>query len=161
MDWRNIVDNIYMLYNEFIDWYLVQPIYGQILAIIGIIALLTLAVILIYYIIKGIAYLIFYTLKGIYYLLKGIGFGIFKLGDGFYNLVSGKHKSKKQIENNMLPIKVQISRINTNTLFCNECGRKFSEKMMTNILSNRTVFCVNCGKEYNLIEFQKYLTLTH
>ena len=70
MDWRNIVDKIYLMYNEFVEWYLVQPIYGQILAIIGIIALLALAVTLIYYVIKGIAYLIFYILKGIYYLLK-------------------------------------------------------------------------------------------
>lgn len=160
MDWRNIVDNIYLWYNEFIEWYLVQPIYGQILAIIGIIALLALAVTLIYYVIKGIAYLIFYTLKGIYYLLKGIGLGIFKLCEGFYYLVSGESKPKKQTENNNAHIDIQFNGINTNILFCNECGKRFSEKMMEKILSNGSVFCVNCGKEFNLIEFQKLSTLT-
>ena len=161
MDWRNIVDNSYLWYNEFVEWYLVQPIYGQILAIIGIIALLALAVTLIYYVIKGIAYLIFYILKGIYYLLKGIGLGIFKLCEGFYNLVSGKSKTKKQTENNNLYIGNQINRTDYNILYCNECGKRFSENMINKTLSNGNVFCVYCGKEFNLIEFQKLLTLTH
>lgn len=161
MDWRNIVDNIYLWYNEFIEWYLVQPIYGQILAIIGIIALLALAVTLIFYAIKGIAYLVFYILKGIYYLLKGIGLGIFKLCEGFYNLVSGKSKTKKQTENNNVHIGDQINRTDYNILYCNDCGKRFSENMMKKILSNGNVFCVNCGKEFNLIEFQKDLTLIH
>jgi hypothetical protein len=161
MDWRNIVDSIYVWYNEFLEWYVVQPIYGQILAIIGIIALLSLAVTIIYYVIKGIAYLIFYTLKGIYYLLKGIGLGIFKLCEGFYNLVSGESKSKKQIENNNVNIGNQFNRINSNILYCNECGKRFSEKMMKKILSNGNVFCVNCGKEFNLTEFPKIITPTH
>lgn len=161
MDWRNIADHIYSMYNEFIEWYLVQPIYGQVLAIIGIIALLALAVTLVYYVIKGTAYLIFYTLKGIYYLLKGIGLGFFKLCEGFYNLVSGEYKSKKQTENNNVHIGNQINRINNNILYCNECGKRFSEKMMEKILSFGNVFCVNCGKEFNLIEFKNIITPTH
>jgi len=161
MDWRNIVENIYLGYNEFLEWYLVQPIYGQVLAIIGIIALLALAVTLIYYVIKGIAYLIFYTLKGIYYLLKGIGLGIFKLCEGFYKLVSGEFKTKKQTEINNGHTGSQFNGMNTNVLFCNECGKRFSEKMMEKILSNGNVFCINCGKDFNLIELQKHLTLTH
>ena len=161
MDWRNIVDNIYLWYNEFIEWYLVQPIYGQVLAIIGIIALLSLAVIAIYYVIIGISYLIYYTLKGIYYLLKGIGLGIFKLCEGFYNLVSGEYKSKKQTVNNPVHIEDQFNSVWNNILYCNECGKRFSDKMMKKIVTNGNVFCVNCGKEFYLNEFQKYLTLTH
>ncbi|MFX0083319.1 MAG: hypothetical protein ACFE94_16355 [Candidatus Hodarchaeota archaeon] len=161
MDWRNIIDNIYLWYNEFLDWYLVQPIYGQILAIIGIIALLALAVTLIYYVIKGIAYLIFYTLKGIYYLLKGIGLGIFKLCKGFYNLVSGEYKSKKQIYNNNIHIENQFTQINRNTLYCKECGKGFSEKMMKKIFAHGNVFCVNCGKEYTLAELPRLIIPAH
>jgi hypothetical protein len=161
MDWRNIVDKFYLIYNEFVEWYLVQPIYGQLLSIVGIIALLSLAVVAIYYVIKGIAYLIYYTLKGIYYLLKGIGLGFSKLCEGFYNLVSGKSKTKKQTENKDLLVEEQINRSNNKILYCTECGKKFSENMMNKLLSIGNVFCVNCGKEINLIDFQNHLTLTH
>jgi len=161
MDWRNIVDTIYLWYNEFIEWYSVQPIYGQILSIVGIIALLALAVTLIYYVIKGIAYLIYYTLKGIYYLLKGIGLGVFKLCEGFYNLVSGKYKTKKQTEDTILLVEDQINNINNTVLYCTECGKRFSENMIKKIFSIGNVFCVNCGKEFNLLDFQNHITLTH
>ncbi|MFX1345521.1 MAG: hypothetical protein ACFFBC_04675 [Promethearchaeota archaeon] len=161
MDWRNIIDTLYLWYNEFIEWYSVQPIYGQVLAIVGIIALLSLAIVAIYYVIKGIAYLIYYILKGIYYLLKGIGLGFSKLCEGFYNLISGKNKTKKPTENNNLLAGDQINRFNNCILYCTECGKRFSENMMNKILSIGNVFCVNCGKELNLIDFQNHLTLTH
>ena len=159
MDWKNIADTIFLWYNEFVEWYLVQPIYGQILSIIGIIALLALVITLIYYVIKGIAYLFYYILKGIYYLLKGIGLGIFKLCEGFYKLVSGDLKANKQIENNNTYSENQFNGTKYNIIFCTECGKKFSEKMIRKILLNGNVFCVNCGKEFIRNEFQ--ISLTH
>ncbi|MFX1376090.1 MAG: hypothetical protein ACFFA0_09780 [Promethearchaeota archaeon] len=160
MDLRKIAETIYLWYNEFIDWYLVQPIYGQILAIVGIITLLALAVTLIYYIIKGIAYLIYYILKGIYYLLKGIGLGIYKLCEGFYNLVSGESRHNKQTKNNNNHNADQFYENFNNQFYCSECGKKFSEKMMIKLSSQGKIFCVNCGKEFHLSKFEKPLTLT-
>lgn len=159
MDWKNIADTIILWYNEFIEWYLVQPIYGQILSIIGIIALLALVITLVYYVIKGIAYLIYYFLKGIYLLLKGIGLGIFKLCEGFYKLVSGEIKIKKPTTENNVYNGNQDNQIKSNLIYCNECGRRFSEKMMRKILSRENVFCTNCGKEFYFSEFQ--ISLTH
>ena len=159
MDWKNIADTIFMWYNEFVEWYLVQPIYGQILSIIGIIVILALVITLIYYVIKGIAYLFYYILKGIYYLLKGIGLGIFKLCEGFYKLVSGKLKANKQIENINANSEDQFNRIQKKIIFCTECGKRFSEKMVRKILLNGNVYCVNCGKEITLNEFQ--ISLSH
>jgi len=57
MDWENLLENISVWYNIFLEWYSQQPLYGQVLAIIGIIAILVSIVILIYYIIKGIAWI--------------------------------------------------------------------------------------------------------
>ncbi|MFX1278541.1 MAG: hypothetical protein ACFFA3_03940 [Promethearchaeota archaeon] len=150
MEWEDIIDNLYLWYNEFIEWYSVQPIYGQILSIIGIIALLALLVTLIYYVIKGIAYLVYYILKGIYLLLKYIGLGIFKLCEGFYKLVSGEMKIDNTNDSNL----IQPAMTQTNVLFCNECGRKFSEKMIRKIRLHGNVFCVHCGKEFTLKEYQ-------
>lgn len=161
MDWSNILENIGVWYNIFIEWYLEQPLYGQILVIIGIIALLALVIVLVYYIIKGIAYLIYYIIKGVYYLLKGIGYGFYKLSEGFYFLVSGRTKSLTQkniqinIPNNS-PNEYQY-----NIGYCSECGRKISEKARLHLETNGMIFCVNCGKELRLSHALKPLTLSH
>ena len=130
-------------FNEFIGWYSVLPIEAQVFVIIGILALLALAITILYYTIKGIAYLVFYILKGTYLLLKGIGYLFFKLFEGFYNLVSGKtnFQQKELIKNNNQAFK---------TIFCSECGRRFSEKMVQRLLNSEKAFCGNCGKEYRL-----------
>ncbi|MHA2281008.1 MAG: hypothetical protein ACXAC5_09160 [Promethearchaeota archaeon] len=152
MDWRDIVDNLYLWYNEFINWYLEQPIYGQILSIIGIIAILALIIIIVYYIIKGIVYLIYYILKGIYYLLKGIGLMFFKLSEGFYYLVSGKKKPEKLMKNEC-PQRIIGG---TNKIFyCSECGIVLSAKMVNQMFSQNIAYCVNCGKGLRLIEYQE------
>jgi len=149
MDWSNIFENIFLWYNEFADWYLIQSVYVQILSIIGIITLLSLTIILIYYLIKGIAYLIYYILKGIYYLLKGIGYGFFKLCEGFYKLISGSSNSKTQTENKSIPFEESNRRT---IMYCTECGKAFSEKIITKLFNNRIVFCVNCGKNFKLVD---------
>ncbi len=157
MDWRDIIDNLTLWYNEFINWYLVQPIYGQILSIIGIIAILTLIITLVYYIIKGIAYLIYYILKGIYYILKGIGLLFYKLCKGFYDLISGEKKLKKQTQNDNLQNAMSIR---NNNLYCTECGKRFTEKMINQMLLRNIAYCVNCGKGLRLIKYQEPLIPT-
>ncbi len=146
---KYIFDSINKWYNEFIEWYMVQPIYGQIFAIIGIFVLLALAIILIYYVIKGIAYLVFYIIKGVYYILKGIGYGFFKLFEGFYKLVSGKRKS--QVKENIETDEKHIDTNELNIIYCSECGRRFTKKMNHQLSVNGIAFCVNCGKQFRLI----------
>ncbi len=60
--------NIYVFgtpWQEIVDWFLVQPIYGQILVLIGVFAVLALAIVIAYYVLKGAAYLVYYVLKGV------------------------------------------------------------------------------------------------
>jgi hypothetical protein len=145
MDWETFLENLGVWYSLFTEWYLEQPIFGQVLAIIGIIALLALSITLIYYIIKGIAYLVYYIIKGVFYLLKYIGYGFFKLCESFYLLVSGKPRSKAQKNNHF---KNQNSFNEEHRVFieyCCECGKKITNKMKNHIKANEIVFCVNCG----------------
>ena len=159
MDWKNIVDTLYIWYYEFIEWYMIQPIYGQIFAIIGILTILALLVTLVFYIIKGIAYLFFYILKGVYYLLKGIGLGIFKLCEGFYRLVSGKHLPLKHSQNDNFQVNINDGVKTNMILFCSQCGKRFSEKMINRMFTIGLTYCINCGKEFKAVEFHKSLSL--
>ncbi len=158
MDWRDIINNLHLWYMEFVDWYLVQPIYGQILTIVGIIAILALVITVVYYILKGIAYLVYYILKGTYYLLKGIGLGFFKLSEGLYYLVSGEQNPKKQTKNDNCEANLEV---NNTILYCSECGIRLSEKMINQMFSSNIAYCVNCGKALKLVEFQERLVPTH
>ena len=154
MDWRDIVNNLHLWYMEFVDWYLVQPIYGQILTIVGIIAILALVITVVYYIIKGIAYLVYYILKGTYYLLKGIGLGFFKLSEGLYYLVSGEQNPKKQTKNDNCKTNLEV---NKTILYCSECGIRLSVKMINQMFSSNIAYCVNCGKALKLVKYQEPL----
>jgi len=161
LDWENFFNTIGFWYNLFVDWFIEQPIYGQVFAIIGLITLMALAIILIYYTIKGIAYLVYYLFKGIYYLLKGIGYGFYKLFEGFYSLISGKSKSSKE-KNEQTNIQNNIIYSNHYILeYCSECGRKLSEKMKTHFEKNGMTFCENCGKQLTLNNALTTLTVSH
>ena len=155
-----LFESINMLYNDFVEWYLLQPIFAQIFVIIGIIVILALAVTLVYYIIKGIAYLVYYILKGVFYLLRGIGFAFFKLFEGFYNIVSGKTKfqQKRKIISDTAHITNNDRRYDT--IFCSECGKKFSEKMVQQLDTANNAFCVSCGKEYRIVRVQEPIIRT-
>ncbi len=111
---------------------------------------MALTITVIYYIIKGIAYLVFYILKGTYLLLKGIGFAFYKLFEGFYNLVSGntKYQTKRKLgENSDQTFSNESS---FKTILCSECGKKFTEKIVQQLINSKKAFCVNCGQEYGL-----------
>ena len=66
-------------WEEFINWYLTLPGYGQVLCLLAAFAIITLAVALVYYIVKGVVYLVYYILKGVVYLFAGIFYGIYKV----------------------------------------------------------------------------------
>lgn len=141
-----------------VDWFLAQPIYGQILVLVGVIAVLALAVVIVYYVLKGVAYLVYYLLKGVYYLLKGIGLLIYKLFEGLYYIISGEPKpntlqqqSQPQISKQMIqntPIQKNFREVHPEVTFCSECGNKFSDSMLHTLSENNVVFCIHCGKGF-------------
>ena len=161
MEWENIFNSIGFWYNEFVEWYISAPIYGQVFAIIGLITLLALAIILVYYVIKGIAYLVYYTFKGVYLLLKYIGYGFYKLTEGFYFLVSGKSKPSKQESSHTNIQNTTINQYNYILEYCSECGRKISERMKLHFENNGMSFCENCGKQLTLNHALRALTVSH
>ncbi|MDX1798445.1 MAG: hypothetical protein R3255_07340 [Candidatus Lokiarchaeia archaeon] len=162
MDWETFLENIGLWFNTFIEWYIEQPLYGQVLVIIGIVAVLALTVTLLYYIIKGVAYLIYYIIKGVFYLLKYIGFGIYKLFEGFYFLVSGKSKLKTKKNKE---INIEHKTLNYQQVlplkFCSECGKRISTSMKNHLKSNENVFCVNCGTRLNRKNVIYSLAVSH
>ena len=143
-------------WQEIVDWFVAQPIYGQILILVGVIAVLVLAVVIVYYVLKGVAYLVYYILKGVYYLLKGIGLLIYKLCEGLYYIISGKPKpnilqqqSQPQIRKQIIqyaPIQKNSRETHHEVTFCSECGKKFSESMLHTLSENDIVYCIHCGK---------------
>ncbi len=161
MDWETFLQNIGIWFNTFIEWFIEQPLYGQILVIIGIVAVLALTVTLLYYIIKGIAYLIYYIIKGVFYLLKYIGYGFYKLCEGFYLLVSGKSKLKKE-NNSQNVINTKSSEDQQVFLeYCSECGKRLSIKMKKHLEANEIVYCVNCGTRLGRKLSVHALTVSH
>ena len=148
-------------WEEIVNWYLAQPIYGQILVLVGFFALLALAVVIAYYIIKGIAYLVYYLIKGVYYLLKGIGLLFYKLFEALYYAISGKQKPETasvpdqqappQVEKEpepIIPVQRAYQNVHPDVAFCSECGSKFSDSMVQTLSSKGFVYCIHCGKGF-------------
>ncbi|MFX0039623.1 MAG: hypothetical protein ACFFCY_13035 [Promethearchaeota archaeon] len=152
-------------WQEIVDWFLAQPIYAQVLVLIGVFAVLVLAVILVYYILKGVGYLIYYLLKGIYYLLKGIGLLFYKIFEGLYYAISGKPKPQKccnppqeqqipqpqphQIkeEEPIVPIQQTPQVVRPEVTFCSECGSKFTDTMIQSLSNTGVAYCIHCGSK--------------
>jgi hypothetical protein len=153
-------------WQEIVDWFLIQPIYAQVLVLIGVFAVLTLAVILVYYILKGVAYLIYYLLKGIYYLLKGIGLLFYKIFEALYYAISGKPKPVKnpaperqvppqqqvvyhvkQEKEPIVPIQKSEQIVRSEVAFCSECGNKFSDTMLHTLQERGIAYCIHCGNK--------------
>jgi hypothetical protein len=151
-----------ILWEEIVNWYLIQPIYGQILVLVGVIALLALAVVIVYYILKGVAYLVYYLLKGVYYLLKAIGLLFYKLSEALYYAISGKPKPESgtpaqeqqappQVEKQpepITPVQKTYQTVNPDVAFCSECGSKFSSSMVQTLSNKGLVYCIHCGKGF-------------
>jgi hypothetical protein len=147
-------------WQEIVDWFLIQPLYAQILVLIGVVAVLVLAVILVYYILKGVAYLIYYLLKGIYYLLKGIGLLFYKLFEGLYYAISGKPRPIKnpepeqqptpqvvKEEEPIVPVQSTEQVVRPEVAYCTECGNKFTDSMLQTLSERGVAFCIHCGNK--------------
>jgi len=158
-------------WEPFLDWFLEFPLIVQISLIIGTIAILILTVILVYYILKGVAYLIYYLLKGIYLLLKAIFTGIYRLFKELYYAISGKPKPVKQDESvEQAPVYIHqktpasniqqqqvlahkprsYEDVKEDVAYCSECGNKFTERMNEQIQKNGLTYCVYCGKGFRI-----------
>lgn len=148
-------------WEEIVNWYLAQPIYAQILVLVGVFALLALAIVIAYYIIKGVAYLVYYILKGVFYLLKGIGLLFYKIFEALYYAISGEEKPTKkpvqeqqappQVEEEpepITPIQKSYQVVQPDVTFCSECGNKFSDTMIQALSTKGAVYCVYCGKGF-------------
>jgi len=169
-NWNQISDQVLLYWQEFMTWFLSIPIPGQILIIIGTVASLILAVLIVYFVLKGVGYLIYYILKGVYLLLKGIFEGLYKLFEEIYYDISGKPKPVKKASSSeeqkvnqpqtyvepeiIKPVLKKVEIVQPNAVYCSECGSQYTEKMLEQLAENGIAFCVYCGKGYkaNLVE---------
>ena len=149
-------------WEEIVNWFIVQPIYGQILVLVGVFALLALAVVIAYYVLKGVVYLVYYVIKGVYYLLKGIGLLFYKICLALYYAISGKPKPESNIpaQVNQAPIQVEkelepitpiqktYQPVHPDVAFCSECGSSFSNSMIQTLSNKGFVYCIHCGKGF-------------
>mgnify|MGYP001077291293 CR=1 FL=1 len=171
VNWNEIADQAFMHWQEFLQWFLSIPIYGQVLVVVGAVAVLILALVVVYYVLKGVAYLIYYVLKGVYLLLKVIFLGLYKLFEELYYSVSGKPrpvKKEKEPESELdisiaqvqepqietPPVIKKMSPIQPDAAYCSECGNQITEQMQQKLQENGNVFCVYCGKGYNVLEIK-------
>jgi hypothetical protein len=171
INWNEIGDKAFLYWQEFLQWFLSVPLYGQVLVVVGAVAVLILAVVLVYYVLKGVAYLVYYILKGVYHLLKAIFLGIYKIFEELYYAISGKPRPVKKEEQKeeepeeiqvekaepeieIKPIVKKIVMIQPDAAYCSECGNQFTEQMQQKLSENGEAFCVYCGKGYksNVIE---------
>jgi len=140
VNWESYPFNWFIEYwNEFVDWFVIQPLFAQILVIAGIFAIIAATIFIIYY----------------------IFFGIYKFFDAIYKAIVGEEKpiektidinSSKEIiiqnyRHRPRPNGVQIKNPKS-VHFCSECGVEFSNKITGLLLSRGIVYCENCGKKY-------------
>ncbi len=146
---NNALEWIEYYWTQFAEWFLAQPLFGQILIIIGIVAALILSGILVYYIIKGVAYLIYYLAKGLYHLFKALILGFAKIFKRAYKSVQGRTdqpvSSYKYGEYNN-GASVVIEKRPGKISFCSECGKAFSTNVKTLLNTKGSAFCEQCGK---------------
>jgi len=172
VDWEQIGEQALLYWENFITWFLGMPIYAQVLLIIGAVAAIVLAVIIVYYVLKGTAYLIYYILKGTYLLIKGIFVGIYKLFEEIYYAISGKPKPVKapsdkkcceqpeslqesyEEEEIIVPSQKGIEIVLPDAVFCGECGSQYTERMIEQLKLNGIAYCVYCGKGYKSTEVE-------
>lgn len=141
-------------WEELINWYLTLPGYGQILCLLCAFALISLAIALVYYIVKGVIYLVYYILKGAIYLVAGIFYGIYKVFEGLYYLLTGKQKPKKTEKKSSIQVeetvKIQEKTPSVELIvqFCSECGSRIIDTMAQQLATSGLAYCPHCGKGF-------------
>lgn len=156
-------------WEEFAEWFWLLPTFGQILMVIGIVAIVALVITAVYYLLKGISYLIYYICKGIGYLFYYMGKGIYLLFEGLYYAISGKqkpssttkspkqHTEKTELMESQKPKTHEPNRedlaapkIEELPQFCPSCGAPMSENMKNALNSAGKSFCEFCGARFSI-----------
>lgn len=160
MDFFNILQTGWdYIWEDSIAWFFQQTLFSQILIIVGIIAVSIAAVVLVYYILKGVAYLLYYLFKGLYYLFKALLLGIYKLFELIFYAISGKPRKKKNYikstPDKPIVLNDQSPQIFENNdiefpNYCTECGRKITESLEPLLISRGVAFCFYCGNEFKV-----------
>ena len=164
VNWNQVAEHASVYWQEFLSWFLSIPMYGQLFVIIGAVAAVVLAVVIVYYVLKGVAYLIYYILKGVYLLLKAIFLGIYKIFESLYYDLTGKprpvkEEKEEQTSQEVLekpqeqPVVIEtppkiVEPVAPNIEYCSECGNQFTDQMHTKLSENGMVYCIFCGKGY-------------
>jgi hypothetical protein len=159
VDWGILETTWDIIWNDPIGWFLELPLFNQILIIIGLIALVIVALVLVYYVVKGVVYLLYYLFKGLYYLFKSIYTRLSKLFEGLSYAISGEPRKKDQtippISNELISPPEQVSNFEEKTevktpYYCTECGQTITVSMNSLLTSRGVAFCFFCGKEFKL-----------
>ncbi len=169
-NWDQISDRALLYWQEIMTWFLSMPIPAQVLIIMGTIASIILAVLIVYFVLKGVGYLIYYILKGVYLLLKGIFEGLYKLFEEIYYAISGKPRPVKKASSSeeqkvyqpqtyvkpeiVKPVLKEVEAVQPNAEYCSECGSQYTEKMLEQLAESGTAFCVYCGKGYKFTQVE-------
>ena len=159
--------------DQLAQWYFSLPLIAQVMIVVLVFAVVALTLILIYYILLGIGYLIYYLLKGLYYLFKGICVLTYKLLKGIYHMIFGKGgtavpttEQGQQVQSAPVQAPVQyaavpapaiqvitktpaIEQVASQARFCPECGMAFTTKMVEYLRANGRVYCEFCGKGFS------------
>ncbi|MFO7794612.1 MAG: hypothetical protein ACQERB_01250 [Promethearchaeati archaeon] len=140
VNWESYPFNWFIEYwNKFVDWFIIQPLFAQILVIVGIFAIIVATIFIIYY----------------------ICLGVYKFFHAIYKAILGEEKpiektintnSSKEINSEIYRNRPRTSGIQIKNPkgvhFCSECGVEFSDKITGLLLSRGMVYCDNCGKKY-------------
>lgn len=133
-----------------------EPLF-QLLIMVGVIAVVSLVITLVYYLIKGVLYLIYYTLKAVvyitYYSLKGVYLLLKamvkiavkileKVGD-FLDSIFNRDITPEKVGAQMEAITVPKTIISPK--FCPICGNAFDEIMDEVLHKEGHAFCQSCG----------------
>ncbi|MBY9009415.1 MAG: hypothetical protein KGD74_06085 [Candidatus Lokiarchaeota archaeon] len=176
VDWKQIGSQALLYLQEFMSWFLALPIISQVFVILVAVGVTILSVIIVYYVLKGVAYLVYYILKGVYLLLKGIFVGLYKLFEELYYEISGKPKPIKESSDKkcceqqdapqqsheeqeiIKPMQKEIQIVQPDAVFCSECGSQYTLRMLEQLRENGTAYCVFCGKGYKStkVEVEQY-----
>jgi len=159
VDW-GILETVWdRVWSDPIGWFLELPLFNQILIGIGLLALIIASLVLVYYILKGVAYLLYYVFKGLYLIFKSIYTGLSELLEGSTYKISGKSRKKDQIITSTSNEPTSSPEVSTNfeeannqklPYYCTECGQKLTESMNALLTSRGKAFCFYCGEEFKL-----------
>jgi hypothetical protein len=153
-----ILQSYSIYWQDFAAWFLSLPLFYQIVVGVGIGTIVILILIGVYYLLKGIVYLIYYLLKGIYYGIKGLSIGLYRVLKWIYYLIVGKPKPEEKESEITQPIVAQpipkstvqdsTEEFESETVrYCPECGVEFTNSMTYQLNKDGYVYCSYCGRK--------------